>query len=83
MEKFRSLKKNIKQKKKHKVRNKEEKVKRKINKKKIILVIIILLVIIAIPTFGRYVYNNIRDTYLKSMNFSFSSNLLTSMRKKL
>ena len=31
------------------------------------------------PTFSRFVYNNARDLYLKSQNFSFSSNLLTNM----
>ena len=33
------------------------------------------------PTLSRYVYNNVRDLYLKSQNFSFSSNLLTTMGK--
>jgi len=53
-------------------------VKTKLNKKKIILIIVIMLIVITLPSFGRYVYDNIRDNYLKSRNFSFSSNLLTS-----
>lgn len=56
-------------------------MKAKINKKKIIISIVILIMLITLPTFGRYIYNNARDLYLKSQNFSFSSNLLTTTGK--
>ncbi len=56
-------------------------MKTKINKKKLIICIILLICFITLPTFGRYIYNNARDLYLKSRNFSFSSNLLTTMGK--
>lgn len=54
-------------------------MKTKINIKKLIICIILLISIMIAPTFSRYVYNNVRDLYLKSQNFSFSSNLLTNM----
>lgn len=53
-------------------------MKRKLNKKKVFLCIVILITLITMPAFGRYVYNSARDLYLKSQNFSFSSNLLTT-----
>lgn len=58
-------------------------MRKKLNKKKIALVIIISIIIICItyPIFGRYVYNNIRDAYLKSKNFSFTSNFLENTEK--
>lgn len=56
-------------------------MKIKLNKKKIILCILLIIVFWIFPTFARYVYNNVRDVYLKSQNFSFSSNLLTTMGK--
>lgn len=56
-------------------------MKAKINIKKLIICIILLITIMIMPTFSRYVYNNVRDLYLKSQNFSFSSNLLTTMGK--
>ena len=56
-------------------------MKAKINIKKLIICIILLISIMIMPTFSRYVYNNVRDLYLKSQNFSFSSNLLTTMGK--
>ena len=56
-------------------------MKIKINKKKLIICIILLISLITMPTFARYIYNNARDLYLKSRNFSFSSNLLTTMGK--
>lgn len=56
-------------------------MKAKINIKKLIICIILLIAIMIMPTFSRYVYNNVRDIYLKSQNFSFSSNLLTTMGK--
>lgn len=56
-------------------------MKVKLNKKKIIICIVILITLITLPTFGRYIYNSARDLYLKSQNFSFSSNLLTTTGK--
>ena len=56
-------------------------MKAKINIKKLIICIILLISIMIMPTLSRYVYNNVRDIYLKSQNFSFSSNLLTTMGK--
>ena len=60
-------------------------MKRRVNKKKVTLAIIILilaiLMITALPVFARYIYNNVRDAYLKSRNFNFSSNLLTTSDK--
>ena len=56
-------------------------MKAKLNKKKIIICIILLITLMTLPTFGRYIYNGARDLYLKSQNFSFSSNLLTTMGK--
>lgn len=56
-------------------------MKAKLNKKKLIICIILLICLITMPTFARYIYNNARDLYLKSRNFSFSSNLLTTMGK--
>ena len=53
-------------------------MKAKINKKKVIICIILLITLITLPTFGRYIYNSARDLYLKSRNFSFSSDLLTT-----
>lgn len=56
-------------------------MKAKLNKKKLIICIILLICLITMPTFARYIYNNARDLYLKSRNFSFSSNLLTTTGK--
>lgn len=56
-------------------------MKRKLNKKKLIICIIVLITLITLPAFGRYVYDGARDLYLKSQNFSFSSNLLTNSGK--
>ena len=56
-------------------------MKAKINIKKLIICIILLISTMIMPTLSRYVYNNVRDIYLKSQNFSFSSNLLTTMGK--
>lgn len=56
-------------------------MRRKLNKKKVALVIIILIMLITLPIFGRYVYNNVRDAYLRSRNFSFTSNLLATSEK--
>lgn len=54
---------------------------KKLNIKKIIICIIVLIMLMTLPTFARYVYYNARDLYLKSQNFNFSSNLLTTMGK--
>ena len=56
-------------------------MKIKITKKKLIICIILLISLMIMPTFSRFVYNNARDLYLKSQNFSFSSNLLTNTGK--
>ena len=56
-------------------------MKRKLNKKKVIICIILLITFVTMPAFGRYIYNSARDLYLKSQNFSFSSNLLTNSGK--
>ena len=53
-------------------------MKGKLNKKKVIICIILLIALITTPVFGRYIYNSARDLYLKSKNFSFSSDLLTA-----
>ena len=53
-------------------------MKAKLNKKKVIICIIILIAILTVPVFGRYIYNSARDFYLKSRNFNFTSDLLTT-----
>lgn len=53
------------------------------NKKIILLLIVILVVIMIIPTFSRYIYNNIRENYLNSKQFYFTSNLLTINNSKI
>ena len=55
--------------------------KRKLNKKKIYLILGIILFVITIGlTYGRYVYNGLKDFYLASKNFYFYSDKLTSNR---
>ena len=44
---------------------------------RIVIIIIIILLIISIPIFGRYVYNTIKDAYLGSKGFYFTSDTLT------
>ena len=56
-------------------------MERKLNKKKVIICILLIIILFVVPTFGRYVCNNIRDMYLRSQNFSFSSNLLSTTQK--
>lgn len=52
---------------------------KKINKKKVFIAIIILIIITIITSvFGRYIYNNLREQYLISQRFNFTSNLLTT-----
>lgn len=50
---------------------------KKINKLKISIVIFLIVLTIAITVFGRYIYNNIREAYLTSKAFYFTSDLLT------
>lgn len=50
---------------------------RKINKVKVSIVLIILLILLMNLTgFGRFIYNSIKDRYLSSQSFYFTSNLL-------
>lgn len=56
-------------------------MKRKLNKKKIAIIILFIIMFITIPIFARYIYSNVKDVYLKSRNFSFSSNLLSTTAK--
>ncbi len=56
-------------------------MEKKLNKKKVVILIAIILILIITPTLGRYIYNSFRDMYLRSQNFSFSSNLLTTSNK--
>lgn len=60
--------------------NKKIKTKRK---KLILLLIVILVGIIILPTFSRYIYNNVRENYLNSKQFYFTSNLLTINNSKI
>ena len=61
--------------------NKFKKVNLKINNKRKILFIILGLSIITIGiTYGRYIYNDIKDYYLASKSFYFNSDKLTTER---
>ncbi len=51
---------------------------KKLNKKKVIIVTLILIIAVITSVFGRYIYNNLRDMYLVSQRFNFTSNLLTT-----
>lgn len=52
------------------------------NKIKIIVIAsIILIALIIWPSYGRYIYNEIRDVYFSTKNFYFNSDKLTSDRK--
>ncbi len=53
------------------------KEKRKINKVKIVILFFVVFLLMTITVFGRYIYNSIRDRYLTSRSFYFTSNLLT------
>ncbi len=59
-----------------------KKDKKKINKFKVIIFILIVFLFFTITVFGRYIYNNIRDRYLASKSFYFTSNLLTTNSKE-
>ena len=56
---------------------KENKKKNVIKSLKIAIIIIIILLFIGIPVFGRYIYNSIKDAYLDSKEFYFTSDTLT------
>lgn len=57
---------------------------KKIKKQKVILLfIVILVVIIILPTFSRYIYNNIKESYLNSKQFYFTSDLLNVNNNKV
>ena len=57
---------------------------KKIKKQRIILLfIVILVVIIILPTFSRYIYNNIKESYLNSKQFYFTSDLLNVNNNKV
>ena len=43
-------------------------MKAKINKKKLIICIVALITLITLPAFGRYIYNSVRDLYLKVLD---------------
>ena len=51
---------------------------KKINKLKIIIIVFFIILAITITVFGRYFYNSIRELYLTSKKFYFTSNLLTT-----
>lgn len=51
---------------------------KKLNKKKLILVIIIIMFVLSVPVFGRYIYHSIREAYLLSKQFYFTSDVLTA-----
>ena len=51
---------------------------KKLNKKKVILVLIILVFVLSLPVFGRYIYHSIREAYLLSKQFYFTSDVLTA-----
>lgn len=53
------------------------KKRKKINKIKVSIFIILIIFTLTITVFGRYIYNNIREAYLASQQFYFSSNILT------
>ena len=52
----------------------------KYGKKGYIVLGIILVFLLTTITFGRYIYNEIRDFYLSSKNFYFNSDKLTANR---
>lgn len=49
----------------------------KLNKIKIGIAIIVVVLMIGITAFGRYIYNSARETYFRSEQFYFSSDILT------
>ena len=55
---------------------KKRKIK-KLNKKKVIIISIILMVLFITATYGRYIYNGLRNYYLSTKNFYFNSDKLS------
>ena len=56
---------------------------RKLNKFKVtVAIVIIVLFVLTVTGFGRFLYNSVRDRYLASKNFYFTSNLLTDSNKE-
>lgn len=53
-----------------------KKSQRKVNTKKILLIVVFAIIIIAMPSFARYTYNNLKDMYLASKEFFFTSDLI-------
>lgn len=52
---------------------------KKLNKLKVtVAIVIIVLFVLTVTGFGRFLYNSVRDRYLASKNFYFTSNLLTT-----
>ena len=51
---------------------------KKLNKLKISIVIILIVIAFTVTVFGRYIYNSIRETYLTTQQFYFTSNILTT-----
>ena len=50
--------------------------KRKLNIKKILVIFLIIIIIIIMPVLGRFTYNSIKEAYLKSKNYYFTSNII-------
>ena len=58
--------------------------RKKINKFKVsIVIIIVVLFLMTITGFGRFVYNTVKDRYLSSKSFYFTSNLLTTTESSI
>lgn len=55
-------------------------MKKKLNKFKITIIVILIVLAFAISVFGRYIYNNIRESYFTARQFYFSSDILTVSR---
>lgn len=51
--------------------------KRKLNKKRIIIISIVLMLLFITATYGRYIYNGLRNYYLSTKNFYFNSDKLS------
>ena len=50
--------------------------RKRLRKGRIIILLLIILLIIATPAFGRYVFNSVKEMYLSSKKFYFTSNFL-------
>jgi len=53
-------------------------MKKKLNKLKVSIIIVVMVLAFTITVFGRYIYNSIRETYLTTKQFYFTSNILTA-----